>query len=90
MITKGCVGQVQFGVAVNCNILRNTCKIIILLNYINIRQWQTFLFHCYIFGLTVMQLDKFIFPALLSPIVTHSDQSFGWTMEESRVECRNG
>ena len=39
MIMKGCVGQVKFGTAVNCNILRTICKIIILLNYLNMTQY---------------------------------------------------
>jgi len=48
------------------------------------REWYLSQCDCYILGLTVMGLDQFTFPGWLNPYA-HSDQSFGWSMEESRL-----
>jgi hypothetical protein len=53
IITKGWIGQVNFGTEVNCN------------NFVHCMQNNSsfkFFKHCYIFGLKIMQLDQFIFP----------------------------
>ena len=63
LMIKSCwFWKVKFGTEIICNIFTYYMQNSSPLNYLNIRQCQFILCHCYIFCLKIMDLDQFIFP----------------------------
>jgi hypothetical protein len=89
MIMNGWICQVKYFTVVNCNRFTHNIQINTSIKLFTLYEFLILSVPLLCIRSKYKEINQFIFPGWLSPY-THSDQSYGWFMEESTLECREG